>query len=144
MRKLAVLIFIFLSISRSLQKKSKLYNFINTFASFILISQANLHGHATLPMASSVFYHLWRRGVAPSHSRHALQHPATKAIAGVLPMQAGLKEMDGITVTQKKMPMRSSRKMSHLAAHMVRERLTKRFLNTIPRVRIPNKIIKPS
>ena len=124
MRKLPVLIFIFLSISRSLQKKSKLYNLINTFASSILISQANLHGHATLPVAWSVFCHFWIRGVAKSPTRHVLQQPSTQAMPGVLPMQTGLKEMDGITVTQKKMSMRSSRKRSHLAANMVREGLT--------------------
>ena len=146
MRKLAVLIFICLSISRSLQKeqkKSKFYNLLNTFASFILVSQANLHGHARLPVACSVFCHLWR-GVGPSHTRHA--PPQTpKTLAGVLPMHTGLKEenlvgvveiMDGISVPQK-MPMRSSRKMSHLAANMVREGLTNN-LKTTPRVRIPN------
>ena len=135
-----MLFFICLSISRSLQKKSKLYNLINTFASSILISQANLHGHATLPVAS-VFCHLWNRGAVLSISRHANQQSAPKAMAGVQPRRLGLMEenpviaveiMDGISVIQK-MPALSSRKMSHLAAHMVRERLTNHFFEDQPK-----------
>ena len=128
MRKLPVLFFICLSISRSLQKKSKLYNLIYTFASFILISQANLHGHARLPRTCSVFYHLRIVWAVLSPTRHALQQAKLRAMAGVQPRRLGLMEenlvttvenMDGISVTQKMLAL-SSRKMSHLAAHMVR------------------------
>ena len=63
------------------------------------------------------------------------------AMAGVLPRQNGLMEeslviavevMDGISVPQK-MPALSSRKKSHLAAHMVRERLTNHFFEDQPK-----------
>ena len=132
MKRLALFLFLCLLIRGSLQKKSKTvdkkcYTFELLLQTLIYIPQANLHGHAPLPVASSVLCHLWIRGVL-SHTRHALQQPTPEAVAGVLPGQHGLMEensvtaveiMDGITVTQK-MPTLRSRKMSHLAAHMVR------------------------
>ena len=141
MRKLPVLIFICLSISTSRQKKSMFYYLINTFTSLVLISQANLHGHARLPRTCSVFYHLRIVWAVLSPTRHALRQAKLRAMAGVQPMRLGLMEenlngaveiMDGITVTQKK-NLRSSRKRSHLAANMVREGLTNHFFEDQPK-----------
>ena len=66
--------------------------------------------------------------MALSHTGRAHQQAAPMAMAGVQPRQSGLMEeslviavevMDGISVPQK-MPALSSRKISHLAANMVR------------------------
>ena len=133
MRKLPVLILICLSISRSLQQKSKFYNVININKAYCKPSpsQANPHGRAT-PKAGNVLYRLW---MALSHTQSALQLQNPKAMPGALSRVIRFMEdnqsnrpegKEGIGNIVAPMEM----EWSHLTAHMVS-------------VRIPNKMIKP-
>ena len=129
MRKLPVLIFICLSISRSLQQKSKFYNVIDIKKTHCKPSpsQVNPHGRAT-PKAGNVLYRLW---MALSHTHSVLQLQNPEALPGALSRVVIriMEDEDGKDrIGNIVAPMEME--WSHLTAHMVS-------------VRIPNKMIKP-
>ena len=127
MRKLPVLIFICLSISRSLQqqqKKSKFY-ILNTYKYRIHFNfQANLRGHAKLKV-DRVFFRLWM----------ALSH--TRSVTRLVPNMTGaLSRVIGMMEYHQSLRLGRKERIGHFvkrsqAAHMVR-------------LRIPNVMIKLS
>ena len=128
MRKLPVLILICLSISRSLQQKSKFYNVININKAYCKPSpsQVNPHGRAT-PKAGNVLYRFW---MALSYTQSALQLQTPEAMPGALStsisclednqsLRPEFKDRIGSIVATMEM------EGSHLTAHMVRDKLMK-------------------
>ena len=123
MRKLPVLILICLSISRSLQQKSKFYNVININKTHCKPSpsQVNPHGHAP-PKAGNVLYRFW---MALSYTQSALQLQTPKALPGALSRVIRFMEDNQSNRPEGKegignivAPTEMDR--SHLTAHMVR------------------------
>ena len=131
MRKLPVLILICLSISRSLQQKSKFYNVININKAYCKPSpsQVNPHGHAP-PKAGNVLYRFW---MALSYTQSALQLQTPEAMPGALSTSMSYLEdnqsnrpefKDGIGNIVAPTEMEGS----HLTANMVRVKLSKEWI----------------